>query len=100
MSNLDVAVGEAVEAAEAAYADADENPLDHGFAHVDVDGRTSLAKALKRHPKVDASDTSYVTIDGLSRYLTPQRAGYRAFVETLDDYGVDTDHVTISGRLD
>jgi uncharacterized caspase-like protein len=100
MTDLDVAVGDAVDSAQAAFEEADKNPLGHGFAHMDVDGRTSLAHALKRHPDVDASDTSYVTIDGVSRYLSAQRAAYRAFRDTLEDYGVDTDHVTISGHLD
>jgi hypothetical protein len=100
MSDLDVAVGAAVDAAQDAYDDTPENPFDHGFAHMDVDGRTSLAHALREHADVDASDPSYVTIDGLSRYLTPQRKGYRAFVDTLDDYGVDTGHVTVYGRRD
>lgn len=100
MSGLDVAVGAAVDAARDAYKEEDQNPLDHGFAHMDVDGRTSLARALREHPLVDAGDSSYVTIDGVNRYLTPQRAAYRAFVRTLEDYGVDIDHVTISGRLD
>jgi hypothetical protein len=99
-SGVEVAVGAAVDAAKDAYNDTPENPFDHGFAHMDVDGRTSLAHALREHPDVDASDTSYITIDGLSRYLTPQRKGYRAFVDTLDDYGVDTGQVTVYGHLD
>jgi len=99
-TNLDVAVGAAVDAAQDAYEQADKNPFDHGFAHMDVDGRTSLARALEGHPDVDADDASYVTIDGVSRYLSPQKKAYREFVDALEDYGVDTDHVTISGRLD
>jgi len=100
MSELDVAVGAAVESAQKAYDSGDKNPFDHGFAHLEVDGRTSLAKALQEHPAVNASDSSYVTVDGLSRYLTPQQAGYRAFIETLEDYGVDVGHVSRHGRLD
>lgn len=100
MSDLDVAVGAAVDAAQNAYDAADESPIDHGFAHMEVDGRTRLAAALQEHPDIDASDSSYVTVDGLSRYLTPQQKGYRSFVETLEQFGIDTDHVSVHGRLD
>jgi len=100
MSDLETVVDEAVDAAKTAYAEEPNNPFDHGFAHMEIDGRTRLAKAIQAHPKVNASDSSYVTIDGVSRYLSPQQAAYRAFVETLDDHGVDTDHVSRHGRLD
>lgn len=99
MSDLDGAVGAAVDAAQEAYEGTPNNPMDHGFAHMEVDGRTSLAHALKRHPDIDAGDSSYITIDGVTRYLTPQQKAYRAFVSTLEDYGVDTD-VDVRGRLD
>jgi len=100
MSDIDVAVGEAVERAQETFDAADKNPLDHGFAHMDVDGRTRLAGALQEHVEVDASDASYVTVDGVQRYCSPQRAAYRTFVETLEEYDIDTDHVTVHARLD
>lgn len=101
MGDLNVAVGDAVQSAKDAYDEADANPLDHGFAHIEgVDGRTRLAQALKEHPDVQADDWDYVTVSGLSRYLTPQQRGYRAFIETLEDYGVDTDGIYVRGRLD
>jgi len=100
MSQLDTAVDKAVLAAKEAYDEADENPFDHGFAHIELDGRTSLAREMKKHDAIDADDSNYVTISGVSRYLTPQRRAYRAFVSTLDDHGVDTDHVNVFGRLD
>jgi hypothetical protein len=100
MSDLETAVDEAVDAAKTAYADEPNNPFDHGFAHMEIDGRTRLANAMQDHSQVDAGDSSYVTIDGVSRYLSPQQAAYRAFVETLDDHGIDTDCISRHGRLD
>ena len=101
MSDLEVAVGAAVDAAQEAYEQAENNPMDHGFAHIEgVDGRTSLASALASHPDVAADDWDYITVDGVSRYLTPQRKAYRAFLDTLEDYGVDTDGIYVRGRLD
>jgi hypothetical protein len=98
-TDLTEVVDEAVRRAKLAYKSGDKNPLDHGFAHMEVDGRTRLARALREHPDVDAEDSSYITIDGISRYLTPQRKAYRAFVRTLGDYGIETD-VDVYGRLD
>lgn len=98
-TTLDDAVEEAVKIAKDVYDDGEKNPFGHGFAHMEIDGRTSLAHALKSHPDVDASDTSYITIDGLTRYVSPQRSGYRAFCETLESHGIDTE-VVVKGRLD
>jgi hypothetical protein len=92
---IDAAVSEAKDA----YSEADVSPFDHGFAHMNLDGRTKLAKEMNNHPSIDASDSSYVTIDGVTRYLTLQKAAYRAFVNELRDRGIDTE-VRISGRLD
>jgi len=101
MSDPHVAVGAAVEAAQAAYEQAEVSPMDHGFAHIEgVDGRTSLANALQSHPDVATDDWDYITVDGVSRYLTPQRDAYRAFIDTLEDYGVDTEGIYVRGHLD
>jgi hypothetical protein len=97
--SLDEAVDEAVQVAKDVYDDANKNPFGHGFAHIEVDGRTSLAHALKAHPDVDASDTSYITISGLTRYVRPQKSAYRAFRATLAENGIETD-VVVKGRLD
>jgi hypothetical protein len=99
--NYDVAVGAAVDAATDAFESADKHPLNHGFAHLEgIDGRTALASALEAHPDVRTEHWSHVTVDGVSRYLNPQMSAYRAFIETLDNYGVDTDGIRPSGRLD
>lgn len=100
MADYNEAIDAAVSEAKHAYEQADENTLDHGFAHIEgVDGRTSLGRALKAHQKVNADDTSYITIDGVSRYLTPQRAAYRAFLETLEEHDINHD-AYVRGRLD
>ena len=101
MVDYNVAVGEAVEAATAAYENTDKNPFDHGFAHIEgVDGRTSLAAAMREHPKVETREWDHVTIMGVSRYLQPQQKAYRAFIDTLEDYGIDTSGIYSRGRLD
>ncbi|AGF91260.1 hypothetical protein HAPG_00074 [Halorubrum phage GNf2] len=95
------AVSEAVDAALESYENADESPLDHGFAHIEgVDGRTKLASKLRECPQVNTRDWDYVTIEGVSRYLTPQRKAYRAFIETLAENGIDTSDLYVRGRLD
>jgi hypothetical protein len=100
VDNYQKAIDAAVSEAKDAYEQADVSPIDHGFAHIEgIDGRTSLGRALKAHPKVDADDTSYITIDGVSRYLTPQQAAYRAFLETLEEHDIDHD-AYVRGRLD
>lgn len=101
MSKLDVAVGEAVSNAKEAYKNAEKSPIDHGFAHIaGIDGRTSLASALENHPDINTEYWDHVTIDGVSRYLSPQQSAYRKFVQTLEDYDIDTDGIYVSGRLD
>lgn len=100
MSDLETAVDDAVATAKERFEAGEKNPLDHGFAHMEVDGRTRLATALAAHDAVDAEDSGYVTIEGVSRYLTPQQAAYRAFRETLKGHGVDVNHVRVRGRLD
>jgi hypothetical protein len=100
MSELQSAVETAVERAIEAYENEPQNALDHGFAHVELDGRTRLARALQAHEQVDATDSSYVTIQGVSRYLTPQRKAYREFVRVLDEHEIDVEHVSVYGRLD
>lgn len=99
MANYNEAIDAAVSEAKNAYSEADVSPFDHGFAHMNLDGRTKLAKEMENHPLIDASDSSYVTIDGITRYLTPQKAAYRAFVNELREHGIDTE-VRVSGRLD
>ena len=99
MVDYNEAIDAAVSEAKDAYSEADTSPFDHGFAHMDLDGRTKLAKEMCNHPLIDESDSSYVTIDGITRYLTPQKAAYRAFVAELREHGIDTE-VRISGRLD
>lgn len=99
-TNLDKAVDEAVQNAQDTYNEGEGHPLDHGFAHMEIDGRTALANAFSAHPDIEAETYDYVTVDGLSRYLTPQREGYRAFVDTLEAHGIETDSILIRGRLD
>ena len=95
------AIDTAVTAAKEAYENTETNPLDHGFAHIEgIDGRTKLARKLEKHPKVETDNWDYVTIEGLNRYLTPQRNGYAAFIETLEKEGIDTDGMYQIGRLD
>jgi hypothetical protein len=99
--DLQAAIDVAVTAAQDAYEDEPNNPMDHGFAHIEgLDGRTTLARELRDHPQVDASDSDYVTVSGMSRYLSPQQSGYRAFIDVLDDEGVDVSDLYVRGRLD
>jgi len=90
---------DAVTAAKIAFDGTDKHPFGHGFAHMELDGRTSLAKAMKAHPDVSADNSDYVTVDGVNRYLAAQKAAYSAFCDVLDDAGIETD-ITIAGRLD
>lgn len=100
MSDMD-AINAAVEAAQEAYEQADKSPFDHGFAHLNgIDGRTKFASLLKQHDEIKCDSWDYVTISGLSRYCSPQQKGYRAFLSTLEDRGVDTDGIYVSSRLD
>lgn len=95
------AIDKAVTAAKEAYENTDNNPLDHGFAHIEgIDGRTKLARELEKHPQINTDNWDYVTIKGLNRYLSPQRSGYAAFIETLEENGINTDEIYQIGRLD
>jgi len=95
------AISEAVDTALESYENADKNPLDHGFAHIEgIDGRTKLARKLRECPQINTRDWDYVTIEGVSRYLTPQRKAYRAFIKTLDENDIDTSDIYVRGRLD
>lgn len=82
-------IDRAVEAAREAYDEANHNPLDHGHAWISVDGRTSVAHAMREHPDVSlrTDGETTATISGVDRYLGAQRSAYRAFLDALD---VDT----------
>jgi len=100
MSDMD-AINAAVEAAQEAYEQADKSPFDHGFANLNgIDGRTKFASLLKQHDAIECDSWDHVTISGLSRYCGPQRKGYKAFLSTLDEHGVDVSDVYVSARLD
>jgi len=66
---------------------------------MEIDGRTKLAKAMRNHPDIDASDSDYVTIDGVSRYQIPIREAYTAFRKTLEKHDIDY-AVHVYTRLD
>jgi len=95
----------AVEAAEETYELARQSPCDHGHAMiVGLDGRTELAHACDEHADIDVSSDDYhgttLTIDGMSRYLTPQAQAYQAFIDTLLEHDIDVQNMRIWTRAD
>lgn len=88
------AITAAVLAAREEYENADKSPIDHGYAHVQgVDGRTRLASALKEHPDIDVRTGGYhgttLTVSGVTRYASAQRKAYRAFIDELENQGIE-----------
>jgi len=93
---MNKAIQTAVEAAKDAYESADKSPVDHAFVMLKgIDGRTSLAHALKACDDIDVSNDDYhgttATIEGITRYGMAQKQAYHAFIRTLEDNGIDTD---------
>lgn len=92
-SDIRAALDDAVRQAQATFQDADKSALDHGHAFVKgIDGRTRLAREMKKHPKIDVSRGGYhgtvAHIDGVARFYTAQRGAYDAFVKTLQEHEV------------
>lgn len=90
---LQAAIDEAVMEAKATYKDADKSPIDHGYAMVKgIDGRTTLAKRLQADDRVRVTTDGYhgttLTIEGVNRYLVPQRGAYDVFIKTLQAHEV------------